>query len=39
MAIVSSASKQEFFKGFFVGSGVVVALVLVGMATGVLRRL
>ena len=38
MATVSSSSKNDFIRGFFIGSGVVVAIMLVGFATGVVRR-
>lgn len=38
MLSVPSGAKDEFIKGFFIGSGVVVAVMLIGFATGVVRR-
>lgn len=31
-------ARSEFMKGFFVGAGVLAALLVVGAATGMLRR-
>ena len=31
-------ARADFVKGFFVGAGVLAALLVVGTATGVLRR-
>lgn len=38
MFAVPSGAKGEFVKGFFIGSGVVVAIMVIGFATGVVRR-
>ena len=31
-------ARSEFMKGFFVGAGVLAALLVVGAATGLLRK-